>query len=50
MSDLAERLREDPTLYAYIAADRIEELEKIAVLYENSRCHLSATNKEEDHV
>jgi hypothetical protein len=27
MSDLAERLREDPTLYAYIAADRIEELE-----------------------
>lgn len=27
MNDLAERLREDPALYAYIAADRIEELE-----------------------
>ena len=36
MSDLAERLREDPILYAYIAADRIEELEaELEAVYED---------------
>ena len=28
MNDLAERLRENPELFAYIAADRIKELEQ----------------------